>query len=120
MAPRALDPIESLCALDAAGRGIGRLVVPGAMAAAAASLTRATRVALVTGFVPRPERLPRRAEIALQQGVPERDRDREAERVPERRHRLREDDGAVRIAHAGLGHRDPLHLEARLDDVAER
>ena len=49
MAPRALDPIESLCALDAAGRGIGRLVVPGAMAAAAASLTRATRVALVTG-----------------------------------------------------------------------
>jgi hypothetical protein len=55
MTPRALDPIESLCALDAAGRGIGRLVVPGAMAAAAASLTRATRVALVTGFVPRAE-----------------------------------------------------------------
>ncbi len=51
----ALDPIETLCALDAAGRGIGRLVVPGAMAAAARSLARATRVALVTGFVPRPE-----------------------------------------------------------------
>jgi hypothetical protein len=55
MAPRALDPIESLCALDAAGRGIGRLVLPGAMAAAAASLVRATRVGLVTGFVPRAE-----------------------------------------------------------------
>jgi hypothetical protein len=51
----ALDPIESLCALDAAGRGIARLVVPGAMAEAARSLSRATRVALVTGFVPRPE-----------------------------------------------------------------
>jgi len=51
----ALDPIETLCALDAAGRGIGRLVVPGAMAEAARSLARATRVALVTGFVPRPE-----------------------------------------------------------------
>jgi Domain of unknown function (DUF4392) len=49
------DPIESLCALDAAGRGIARLVVPGAMLAAARALSRATRVALVTGFVPRPE-----------------------------------------------------------------
>ena len=51
----ALDPIESLCALDAAGGGIARLVAPGAMAGAAHSLVRATRVALVTGFVPRPE-----------------------------------------------------------------
>ena len=59
MAPRAPDPIESLCALDAAGRGIGRLVIPGAMAAAAASLVRATRVALVTGFRP-PRRVGRR------------------------------------------------------------
>ena len=49
------DPIESLCALDAGGRGIARLVVPGAMLAAARALSRATRVALVTGFVPRPE-----------------------------------------------------------------
>ncbi len=49
------DPIESLCALDAGGRGIGRLVIPGALAAAARSLARATRVGLVTGFVPRPE-----------------------------------------------------------------
>ena len=48
------DPIEALCALDAAGRGIGRLVIPGAMAAAARGLARAPRVALVTGFVPRP------------------------------------------------------------------
>jgi hypothetical protein len=49
------DPIEALCALDAAGRGIGRLLVPGAMAAAARSLGGAARVVLVTGFVPRPE-----------------------------------------------------------------
>jgi Domain of unknown function (DUF4392) len=49
------DPIEALCALDAAGRGIGRLVIPGEMAAAARSLARAPRIALVTGFVPRPE-----------------------------------------------------------------
>jgi D-glutamate cyclase-like, C-terminal len=48
------DPIESLCALDAAGRGIGRLVPAGAMAAAAASLAHARAVVLVTGFVPRP------------------------------------------------------------------
>jgi hypothetical protein len=49
------DPIESLCALDAGSRGIGRLIIPGSMAAAAASLARASRVVLVTGFVPRPE-----------------------------------------------------------------
>jgi hypothetical protein len=48
------DAIEALCALDAAGRGIGRLVVPGALAAAARSLAGARRVVLVTGFVPRP------------------------------------------------------------------
>src|SRR5262245_21509655 len=48
------DLIESLCALDPAGRGIARLVQPGAMGAAAGSLVRATGVALVTGFVPRP------------------------------------------------------------------
>lgn len=52
--PPALDPIETLCALDLGGRGIGRLVVPGAMAAAARSLARARRVVLVTGFVARP------------------------------------------------------------------
>jgi hypothetical protein len=49
----ALDPIETLCALDPAGRGIARLVRPGAMAAAAGSLAGASGVALVTGFVPR-------------------------------------------------------------------
>src|SRR5262249_4765247 len=52
--PPALDPIETLCALDLGGRGIGRLVVPGAMAAAAQSLAAAQRVILVTGFVARP------------------------------------------------------------------
>jgi D-glutamate cyclase-like protein len=52
--PPVLDPIETLCALDLGGRGIGRLVVPGAMAAAARSLAQARRVALVTGFVARP------------------------------------------------------------------
>jgi hypothetical protein len=49
-----LDPIETLCALDLGGRGIGRLVIAGAMAAAAQSLARARRVVLVTGFVARP------------------------------------------------------------------
>jgi len=49
-----LDVIEALCALDPGGRGIGRLVLPGTMAAAARSLAGAARVALVTGFVPRP------------------------------------------------------------------
>ncbi len=53
MAP-GVDRIETLCALDLAGRGIGRLVLPGAMAAAARSLAGARRVVLVTGFVPRP------------------------------------------------------------------
>jgi Domain of unknown function (DUF4392) len=48
-----LDPVETLCALDLGGRGIGRLVVPGAMAAAARSLAGARRVVLVTGFVAR-------------------------------------------------------------------
>ena len=52
--PPALDAIETLCALDPGGRGIGRLVVAGAMAAAARSLARAQRVVLVTGFVARP------------------------------------------------------------------
>ena len=52
--PPALDPIETLCALDMGGRGIGRLVMAGAMAAAARSLARAERVVLVTGFVARP------------------------------------------------------------------
>ena len=52
--PPALDSIETLCALDLGGRGIGRLVVPGAMAAAAQSLAAARRVLLVTGFVARP------------------------------------------------------------------
>jgi Domain of unknown function (DUF4392) len=52
--PPVLDPVETLCALDVGGRGIGRLVVPGAMAAAAQSLARARRVVLVTGFVARP------------------------------------------------------------------
>ena len=54
LTPRAPDVIEALCALDAGGRGIRRLVVAGAMAAAAESLAGAPRVALVTGFVPRP------------------------------------------------------------------
>ncbi len=48
------DAIETLCALDAAGRGIARLVLPGAMAAAARTLAGARRVILVTGFVVRP------------------------------------------------------------------
>jgi hypothetical protein len=51
---RAPDPIETLCALDAAGRGIARLVMPGAMARAARSLAGARRVVFLTGFVPRP------------------------------------------------------------------
>ncbi|HEY7139692.1 MAG TPA: DUF4392 domain-containing protein [Methylomirabilota bacterium] len=52
--PAALDPVETLCALDVGGRGIGRLVVTGAMATAARSLAHAQRVILVTGFVARP------------------------------------------------------------------
>ena len=52
--PSAPDPVETLCALDLGGRGIGRLVVPGDMAAAARSLARAQRAVLVTGFVARP------------------------------------------------------------------
>jgi hypothetical protein len=52
--PALLDPVETLCGLDFGGRGIARLVVPGAMAAAARSLARARRVVLVTGFVARP------------------------------------------------------------------
>jgi hypothetical protein len=51
--PPVLDPVETLCALDFGGRGIGRLVVPGAMAAAARSLAGGRRVVLVTGFVAR-------------------------------------------------------------------
>lgn len=51
----ASDPIETLCALDPAGRGIARLLLPGAMAGAAKSLAGAARVALVTGFVPKRE-----------------------------------------------------------------
>jgi hypothetical protein len=52
--PPLLDPVETLCALDLGGRGISRLVVPGAMAQAAQSLIRAERAVLVTGFVARP------------------------------------------------------------------
>jgi hypothetical protein len=54
MTPR-LSPLEALCALDAGGRGIAGLVVPGALERAARSLADARRVVLVTGFVPRPE-----------------------------------------------------------------
>ena len=54
LTPPTPDPIEALCALDLAGRGIGRLVVPGDMAGAARSLLGAPRVLLITGFVPRP------------------------------------------------------------------
>ena len=67
--PPALDPIETLCALDLGGRGIGRLVVPGAMAAAARSLARARRVVLVTGFV-RPAGLGGRDGRAVRHGGP--------------------------------------------------
>src|SRR5262249_44862678 len=52
--PPALDSIETLCALDLGGRGIGRLVVPGAMAAAAQSLAASRRIVVVTGVVARP------------------------------------------------------------------
>jgi hypothetical protein len=52
--PPVLDPVETLCALDLGGRGIGRLVVAGEMAAAARTLAHARRVILVTGFVARP------------------------------------------------------------------
>ncbi|MGH7319177.1 MAG: DUF4392 domain-containing protein [Candidatus Rokuibacteriota bacterium] len=48
------DAIETLCALDVAGRGIAQLLIPGAMAGAARTLVKATRVVFVTGFVPRP------------------------------------------------------------------
>jgi hypothetical protein len=52
--PPAPDPVETLCALDPGGRGIARLVVPGAMARAARQLVGAERVVLLTGFVARP------------------------------------------------------------------
>src|SRR5262245_49510382 len=52
--PPALDPVETLCALDLGGRGIGGLVVPGALGAAAGGLAGAERVVLATGFAPRP------------------------------------------------------------------
>jgi hypothetical protein len=52
--PPAPDPVETLCALDLGGRGIGRLVVPGSMGRAARELAGARRVVLVTGFVVRP------------------------------------------------------------------
>ncbi|HSE95377.1 MAG TPA: DUF4392 domain-containing protein [Methylomirabilota bacterium] len=51
--PSGADPVEALCALDLAGRRIGRLVVPGEMAGAARSLLGGARAILVTGFVPR-------------------------------------------------------------------
>jgi len=44
------DPLDHLLALDLGGRGVDRLFVPGAAAAAARALARARRVLVVTGF----------------------------------------------------------------------
>lgn len=49
-----LDPIETLLALDAGGRGIARLVRPGEARRAAESLFQGDGVLLLTGFVARP------------------------------------------------------------------
>jgi hypothetical protein len=45
-----LDAIDHLLALDLGGRGIARLFIPGAAAAAARALRRARRVLILTGF----------------------------------------------------------------------
>src|SRR5687767_13410932 len=79
------------------------------------------RAPLVTdGVVLVPERRARRSEVALEQRVPERNRNRHAKRFPERFDRPREDECEAGIARPGFRHRHTLHLEARLDDVAER
>lgn len=49
-APRALDDLDRLLALDPGGRGITRYLTPGAALAAAHALRRARRVVIVTGF----------------------------------------------------------------------
>jgi len=49
-APRALDDLDRLLALDPGGRGITRYATPGAALAAAHALRRARRVVIVTGF----------------------------------------------------------------------
>ncbi len=47
---RSADPIDAILALDLGGRGIGSFFQPGAAVAAAAALTGAERVIIVTGF----------------------------------------------------------------------
>ncbi len=49
-APRALEDLDRLLALDPGGRGITRYATPGAALAAAHALRRARRVVIVTGF----------------------------------------------------------------------
>ncbi|PYN65612.1 MAG: hypothetical protein DMD90_09465 [Candidatus Rokuibacteriota bacterium] len=49
-APRRLDDLDRLLALDPGGRGITRYATPGAALAAAHGLRRARRVVIVTGF----------------------------------------------------------------------
>jgi hypothetical protein len=49
--PAVADPIDQLLALDPAGRGIARFYQPGGSRRAAASLLRAKRVLLTTGYV---------------------------------------------------------------------
>jgi len=49
-APRDLDDLDRLLALDPGGRGVTRYATPGAALAAAHGLRRARRVVIVTGF----------------------------------------------------------------------
>jgi len=49
-APRELDDLDRLLALDPGGRGVTRYATPGAALAAAHGLRRARRVVIVTGF----------------------------------------------------------------------
>ena len=51
---RSPDPIDQLLALDPGSRGIAAFFCPGGARMAARSLSRGTRVSLVTGFVVRP------------------------------------------------------------------
>jgi D-glutamate cyclase-like protein len=50
-APRRLDPIDHLLALDPGGRGIAGFFQPGGALAAARALARARSVLIVTGFI---------------------------------------------------------------------
>ena len=62
---------------------------------------------------------PRRAEVLLEQLVPEADVDIDAERAPKGLDRGRQLQRASRITLTGLRHCNPLHLDTRLEDVTE-